>query len=181
MGLSDILQQYMTRPTGNEPAAADAHFDEVARAAPPAVVGQGLADAFRSDSTPPFGQMVAQMFGQSDPQQRAGVLNQLLRSVAPGVLSAIGGGVLGNLARGTSGPGAAAGAPSGAPPQVTPEQASQMTPAQVQEIANHAEQHDPSVLDSVGGFYAQHPQLVKTLGSAALAIALAGVANRMRS
>jgi hypothetical protein len=55
-----------------------------------------------------------------------------------------------------------------------------MTPAQVQEIATRAEQHDPSVLDHVGDFYAQHPQLVKTLGSAALAIALAGVANRMR-
>jgi hypothetical protein len=36
------------------------------------------------------------------------------------------------------------------------------------------------VLDRVGGFYAEHPQLVKTLGSAALAIALAGVANRMK-
>jgi hypothetical protein len=63
---------------------------------------------------------------------------------------------------------------------VTPEQASQLTPQQVQEIATRAEQHDPSVLDNIGGFYAQHPQLVKTLGSAALAIALAGVANRMR-
>lgn len=65
-------------------------------------------------------------------------------------------------------------------PQVTPEQASQLTPEQVQEIASRAEQHDPTVLDKIGGFYAEHPQLVKTLGSAALAIALAGVANRMR-
>ena len=37
------------------------------------------------------------------------------------------------------------------------------------------------VLDKVGNFYAQHPQLVKTLGSAAVAIALAGVSSRMRS
>jgi hypothetical protein len=37
------------------------------------------------------------------------------------------------------------------------------------------------LLDRIGRFYAQHPQLVKTLGSAALAIALAGVANRMRT
>ena len=170
MGLMDILQQYSgaTAPPG--PDIAVGHFDEVAGAAPTEILGQGLGDAFRSDSTPPFGEMVGRMFGQSNPQQQASVLNQLLRSIGPGVLSALGGGILGRML-----------APSNAGvPQVTPQQASQLTPEQVQEIAAHAEQHDPSVLDKIGGFYAQHPQLVKTLGSAALAIALAGVANRMR-
>jgi hypothetical protein len=66
-------------------------------------------------------------------------------------------------------------------PRITPQQASEVTPAEVQEIATKAEQHDPSVLDKVGGFYAEHPQLVKTLGSAALAIALAGISRRMRA
>ena len=51
-------------------------------------------------------------------------------------------------------------------PQLT-QQASQLTPEQVQEIATRAEHH--GVLDKVGGF-AEHPQLVKTLGSAALAV-----------
>ena len=81
----------------------------------------------------------------------------------------LGGGILGRMA-----------STGGGVPQVTPEQAAQVTPDQVQEIAARAEQHDPTVLDKVGGFYAQHPQLVKTLGSAALAIALAGIANRTR-
>ena len=115
--------------------------------------------------------MVSNMFGQSNPQQQAGVLNQLLRSIGPGVLAGLGGGLLGRLATPSN-----AGAS-----ELTPQQASQVTPAQVRDIATRAEQHDPSVLDKVGGFYAQHPQLVKTIGSAALAIALAGVANRMRS
>jgi hypothetical protein len=169
MGLMDILQQY-TRNTGVPDATTvHNHFDEVTRTAPTDTVGQGVADAFRAESTPPFGQMVGQMFGQSDPQQQAGVLNQLLRAVGPGVLSAVGGGILGRMA-----------STGGGVPQVTPEQASQVTPDQVQEIAARAEQHDPTVLDKVGGFYAQHPQLVKTLGSAALAIALAGIANRTR-
>jgi len=170
MGLMDILQQYANRADASDPATAHEHFDEVARAAPPEVLGQGLGDAFRDDRTPPFGEMVGQMFGQSNPQQQASVLNQLLRSIGPGVLAALGGGILGRSTASTH---------SGAP-QLTPEQASQLTPAQVQEIAARAEQHDPSVLDKIGGFYAEHPQLVKTLGSAALAIALAGVANRMR-
>jgi hypothetical protein len=104
-------------------------------------------------------------------QQQAGVLNELLRSGGPGVLAALGGCILGRMS-----------APANAGvPQVTTQEASQRTPRQVQEIAAKAEQHDPGVLDKIGGFYAQHPQIVKTLGSAALAIALAGVANRMRS
>jgi hypothetical protein len=72
VGLMDILQQY----TANAGGSADAHqhFDEVARQAPPEVLGQGVADAFRNDQTPSFGEMVGQMFGQSNPQQQAGVL-----------------------------------------------------------------------------------------------------------
>ena len=170
MGLMDILRQYTSSTAASNSDNAHEHFDEVARAAPPAILGQGVADAFRADNTPPFGEMVGKMFGQSNSQQQAGVLNQLLRSLGPGVLSALGGGILGRMA-----------APAnGGVPQMTPEQAAQVTPEQVQEIATRAEQHDPSVLDKIGGFYADHPQLVKTLGSAALAIALAGVANRMR-
>jgi hypothetical protein len=113
--------------------------------------------------------MVGQMFGQSNPQQRAGVLNQLLQSLGPGVLAPLGG-IFGH-GNTAAGPGV---------PQVTPDQAARVTPEQVQEIAAKAEAHDPSVLDRIGGFYAQHPDLVKTLGSAALAITLAGVASRMR-
>ena len=170
MGLMDILQQYTHSPAVANANIAHEHFDEVARAAPPGILGQGVADAFRADNTPPFGEMVGQIFGRSNPQQQAGVLNQLLRSIGPGVLSALGGGILGRMS-----------APAnGGAQQMTPQQASQLTPEQVQEIATKAEQHDPSVLDRVGSFYAEHPQLVQTLGSAALAIALAGVANRMR-
>lgn len=171
MGLTDILDKYSNQTTAADPNAAHTHFDEVATAAPKEVLGQGLGDAFRADSTPSFGEMVSHMFGQSDPQQRAGVLNNLLHSVGPGLASLLGGGLLGRLT----------GSANGAVPELTPQQASQLTPEQVRDIATRAEQNDPGVLDRVGGFYAQHPQLVKTLGSAALAIALAGVANRMRA
>lgn len=171
MGLMDILQRYTGDAAVRNPQMAHEDFDHVAGTAPSNVLGHGVADAFRADSTPPFGDMVSQLFGRSNPQQQAGLLNQLLRSLGPAVLSSLGGGILGRM----SAPG------STGVTQVSPEQASQLTPEQVKEIAAHAEQHDPSVLDRVGGFYAQHPQLVKTLGSAALAIALAGVSNRMRS
>ena len=63
------------------------------------------------------------------------------------------------------------------PAAVTPEQASQLTPEQVQAIASHAEQHSPGIIDKMSGFYAQHPGLIKTLGSAALTIALSSMAH----
>ena len=89
MGLMDILQQYTNGASAADANAARTHFDQVASAAPTEVLGQGVADAFRDESTPSFGAMVGQMFGQSDSQQRAGVLNELLRSVGPGVLAAL--------------------------------------------------------------------------------------------
>ena len=37
----------------------------------PVALAQGIAHSFRSDRTPPFADMVGQMFGQADPDQRA--------------------------------------------------------------------------------------------------------------
>ena len=163
MGLMDILQQYAQRPTSTE-----TDFDEVAPQVPPDVLGHGVAQAFRSDQTPPFGNMVSQMFGNSNPQQRAGLLTQLLASVGPALLGRLAGGALGRFAQG------------GNAAPVTPDAAAQVTPDEVREIAAEAEKKDPSVLDRIGGFYGQHPDLVKGLGGAALAIALGQIATRMR-
>jgi hypothetical protein len=170
MDLGNLLQKYLNVPAGTPAADASSHFDQVAQHASPEVLGQGISDALRSDQTPPLGEMVSQIFSKANPQQQAGMLNQILGSLGPGVLASLGGGALGGLA-GQLGAGTA---------QVTPQQASQISPQQVQDLANHAEQHSPGVFDQLGNFYAQHPQLVKTLGSAALTIALAKVANRMR-
>jgi len=167
MGLMDILQQYAVRPT-------DTHqdFEEVAQQVPPDILGSGLAQAFRSDQTPPFGNIVSQLFGNSNPSQRVGLLNELLRSAGPAVLSSIAGGALGKLLHGSNA--------GGAPAQVTPETAREITPEQASEIAAAAQKSDPGILDRVGSYYAQHPQVVKGLGGALLAVALGHMANRMQ-
>ena len=164
MGLLDILKQYAD-PAGIEPDRVGGHFDEVAQQSNPNDLGNGVAAAFRSDATPPFGQMVGDLFGRSDPQQRAGILNQIIRSVGAGGLASIAGGVLGRVLGG-------AGATVGNAPTITPEQASSISPQDAAQIAEHAEKKDPSIMDRAGEFYAQHPDLVKGLGAAALAIAL---------
>jgi hypothetical protein len=170
--LGSLLQQYAGNNPAN-PAQAEDDFDQVAQNAPPSDLAQGVTEAFRSDQTPPFPQMVGQLFGQSDSGQRAGMLNQLLGSIGPSVLSSIAGGALGNLFGGHSDANAAA-------PQLTPEQASTMTPEQVQQIAEKAEQHNPGIVDRMGEFYAEHPQLVKGLGGAALALVLGRMAQGMK-
>jgi len=166
MNIMDILKQYADRPTDTQ-----TDFDEVARQVPPDVLGNGIAQAFRSDQTPSFGTMIGSLLGGSNSQQRAGLLNQLIGAIGPTLLSGIAGGALGKLIQGARG---------GAKPNLTPSDADQITPQQVQEIAVAAEKEDPSVLDRVGAFYAQHPEVVKMLGGAALAIALGQMATRMK-
>jgi hypothetical protein len=168
MGLLDLLQQYANAQPGNAADDAADHFSEITRSAPPADVGQGLAAAFRSDQTPAFGQMVSQLFGQANPQQQSGMVNQLLGALGPSAIAALAGGGLGKL---LSGPGEA---------QLGTDQVAQMTPEHVQQLAEHAERQDPSIIDKMSGFYAQHPELVKTIGSAALTIALSKIATNMR-
>ncbi|MDQ3817894.1 MAG: hypothetical protein M3362_09400 [Acidobacteriota bacterium] len=124
MGLMDqlggLLQQYAGAQAAEAPATVHDDFDQVAEQAPQSNLADGLSAAFRSDQTPPFGQMVGHLFGNASGQQRAGI----------------------------------------------------------QEIAAQAEKQNPSVVDQISGFYAQHPKLVKTLGAAALTLVLARIAQR---
>ncbi len=45
-------------------------------------------------------------------------------------------------------------------------------------MAAHAEKQDPSIVDRVGSFYGQHPDLVRGLRAMALAALLGRVAKR---
>jgi hypothetical protein len=162
--LGGLVQQFAGGQAS--PAAAEQHFDQVAQAAPAGALATGLADAFRSDQTPAFGQLAGQLFGNSNGQQKAGLLNALIAAAGPALLSGGAGAMLGRLAGGGNRP-------------LTPQEADQVPTDVVNQLATHAEKHDPSVVDQVSGFYAQHPTLVKTLGGAVLSVALAKMANRM--
>ena len=63
---------------------------------------------------------------------------------------------------------------------LTASQAQQIPPVVVQQLADHAEKANPSIVDSLSNFYAQHATLVKTLGGGALTIALAKIAERQQ-
>ena len=168
--VSNVLQNYAQPNQAAAPEEVASHFHQVAQTAPPADLAGGLAAMFHSEQTPPFGQMIGQLFSNSNGAQRANLLNTLLSSgAATGILS--------QLSK-TAGISLPAGLGSTTP--ITPETAAQIPASAVEEAAAQAQQHDPSIIERVSEIYAQHPTLVKTLGTVAMGIALSHLANRGR-
>ncbi|HET9577188.1 MAG TPA: hypothetical protein VFP44_05135 [Usitatibacter sp.] len=153
MGLLDSLMQAVGG--GGEAQ----QFNQVAQSAPSDVLSKGLAAAFSSEQTPAIGSMVAQLFSQSSGAQQAGMLNHLIAALGPGVVSGLAGGTLAGVIK----PGQS---------QITPEQAAQLTPKQVEDVVNHANEVHPDVASQLGDFYAQHRGLINTLGGIAATVAL---------
>ncbi len=172
MGLLDNLGDLVKGVAGGSASAADVHeaYDKVSQAVPQSSLADGLAHAFNSDQTPPFAQMLSGLFNQSSPEQKAGLLNQMMAKLGPGGVS--------QILAGAGGLGGLSGVLSGG--SVTPEQAQQISPQQVQALAQSAEKKDPSIVDAAAGFYAQHPTLVKTIGAAALALLVSRVSQARR-
>ena len=100
--------------------------------------------------------MAAQLFANGNSQQQAGVLNGLMATLGPALISKFAG----------SAPNSplAALLQSGS---VTPAQAASVSPADVEALTSHAQNQDPSIIDRVSAIYAQHPVLIKSLGAAA--------------
>ena len=166
MNLIEILGRYTGDVRRAPPQPEVEHdFDLVAHEAAPDAMQDGIAEAFRSDATPPFEEMVAQLFEHSDPRVRAGLLDNLLAGLGPTALGA--GGGLADVWRRY-----AAGA------RVSPDRAANIDPLEVQEVARQARKQNPGVLERVSRFYARHPELVRNLGSAAMSIALSRIARR---
>lgn len=165
--VGSLLRQYTTGSGAAAQPAPDVHqhFDQVSQAVPGGVLAEGIAAAFKSDRTPELGQMLSNLFSQSNGEQKAGLLNHLIASIGPSTLM--------QAASGT----ALAGLLSGGKSQVTEAQAAQISPQDVQQLAAHA-QNNPNLVDTLSNFYAEHKGLVKTLGGGALAIILAKIGQK---
>src|SRR5215475_6074081 len=136
--INNIINRYAGAGAGTASAPANPHEDyrAVAQAAPPQVMADALAHTFRSDQTPSFPEMVSSLFRESDPNQRAGLLNQIIGAIGPAALSNIPGlrDLAGSIGQGQN---------------VSPQQASQVSPEQVQKAAVQAERSNPSIVDQV--------------------------------
>ncbi|HEY2904625.1 MAG TPA: hypothetical protein VGJ29_01920 [Vicinamibacterales bacterium] len=163
MGLLDnltgMLSQYASgaAPSGD----AGAHFEQVAQSVDSGTVAQGIAAVLRSDQTPPFAQLASQLFASGSSAQKMAMINTLLSSVSPEQRSQLSALIPG----------------LGAASAVTSVQAAAVSPTALQTLAQHAEQHDGGIVDKMSTLYAAHPTLVKTLGSAAMMIAMRKIAE----
>jgi len=171
-----ILQQYSGgNNSSQQQNQVEDDFDQIAQNSPHDHLADGLGEAFRSNQTPPFGNMVGQLFGQADTHQRTGMVNQLLGALGPGLVGSL-------LSRGIGGGSPLGGILNRAAGQqqfqLRPEDVDQLSPEEVQELAAHAERENPGIIDHMSRFYAQNPTLVKALGGAALAIALGKMSQR---
>jgi len=165
-----MLQKYAGTSAAQAPASTTEDFRNVSQSAPRESIANGLAEAFRSDQTPPFSSMLGSLFGQSNGQQKAGVLNALIAALGPSAASQI-------LAR--SGAENHLGPLMEGNKEVSPEFAEQVPPQALQHVAEAAEQKDPDVLHRVSQIYADHPKLIQTLGAGALAVIMGKMANKL--
>jgi hypothetical protein len=163
-GIGDLLRQYSAG--GGNNANVEQHFDQVAQSVPASSLANGLTEAFHSQQTAPFPQMAAQLFGNGNNQQQASVLNGLVGALGPAVIA--------KFAASSPNSPLASLLQSGS---VTPAQAGTINPADVEALASHAQGQDPSIVDRVSAIYAQHPVLIKSLGAAALTIAMKKIAD----
>lgn len=164
MSMFDNLKNVLAQYTSGTASAqdAEAHFHEVSQSADQGTLAAGISETMRSDQTPPFGQLVSQLFANASPDQKAGMLNALLGALPAEQRSQFGGMI----------PGADAST------SVSGTQASAVPPNTVGTIAERAEQHNPAIIDKMSTFYAQHPTLVKTLGTAAMMMVMRNIAAR---
>ena len=163
MGLLDSLLSNAGEP------GVDGAFDQMAGSVPAGTLAGGIAHAFNSDQTPPFPEMLSGLFAESNPQQKAGLLNQIVAAIGPAAAAEL---------ASAAGLGGLAGALSGG--NVTPQQAQQISPDQVQVLAHEAAKKNSSIVDMAAGFYAQHPALVKSIGVGALALLMSKISQARR-
>ena len=172
MGPLDTFNDVIRQATTENASEQDVHaaYDQVADIVPEEALAGGLTDAFNSDQTPPFEQMLSGLFEQSSSSQKAGILNQILGALGPGglqqLLGSLGGlgGLAGVLSRG----------------RVTPAEADNVSRDDVQVLAQHAAKTNPSIVDVAARFYAQHSGLVKAIGAGALSLLMARMSQPRR-
>ena len=163
--LVGIFDQYRNASVANPPQNVQQDYQRTVEAVPSSHLVDALGEAFRSRETPPFGQMVTSLFANSNPDQRAGILNHLLSAVGPGALGSLALGSLGGVLRGGKA-------------NISPEQAKLVSPEDVHQLAEHAEKQNPSIIDHASQFYSQHPKLVQALGAGSLALIMSHISKR---
>src|SRR5262252_6463093 len=132
--VTDIVERYQSGSSGQTTdTATHEDFQQVVQSAPQEAVTNGIAGMFRSNDTPPFAEMISNLFSESNQSQRAGLLNHLLSAIPPSTLACLPG--LSSLGE----------SPAGNRDAVE-RAAGELSPDEIHQIATHAEARDPGVV-----------------------------------
>jgi hypothetical protein len=154
--IGGLLDQYASGQGAASREEAQQHYDQIARHVPPDVLRGEIGPALGGLDASQVEERVGRSAAQMTPEQRGGMLSGLL-----GGLAGAGGlrDVLGRI---------------GVDPTVAsnPQNAS---PQDVAKVAAYAKDNRPDLFHKAMGFYAEHPMLVKTMGT----LAVAAIAKRL--
>jgi hypothetical protein len=146
--LGPLLNQYAGGHAAASEAEAHQHYDQIAGAVPPHELAPTIGPALSTLPPNEVRDRVGASAAKMTTQQRGSMVQNILAGLGPqvaGVLSSLG--LNPSLAQ-------------------NPESA---TPADAGALAAHVQQERPAVFNQAMAFYAQHPMLVKTLGTVAIA------------
>ncbi len=148
--IGNLLSQYQNGNGATNREEARRHYDEIARAVPPTVLADVIGPAVGTLGTEQVRERVQNSATEMSSAQRGSFLQTLLGALGGG------GDLKGILNRIGVSPAVAA------DPQAA-------TPEEVGKVAAYAHEHRPEIFDKAMGFYAEHPMLVKILGTLAIA------------
>src|SRR5881394_2451518 len=99
MSIFDRIQDVIGKANQGNASDQEVHaaYDQVAQAVPKDTLAEGLSHTFKSDQTPPFEQMVTNLYQQSNPAQKdPSVMDRAADFYAhhPGLVKAAGAGAL---------------------------------------------------------------------------------------
>ena len=159
MSLLDQLSRVFKSAMGDNVSEQDAHqhYDQIASNVPREQLGAAIGPAMSNLDSGDVQQRIANSASQMNSNQRGSLLGMLLGGLGGG-----GGNIGGLLSQ------------LGVDPSVqnNPQNAS---PEDLGKVAAHAQSNSPDVFHKAMGFYADHPTLVKALGTAVIA----GVARHL--
>jgi len=155
MGFMDQIGGLLNQYTGGggpySQAEAAEHYDQIHQAVPTDLLGSIIGPALGALSTDHVQDRIYDSAQAMQPAQRAGFLESLLGAFQsscaniPALLAQLG------------------------INQAVASNPYNATPEEVAKLAAHAHENNPSVLQQAMSFYAQHPTLVKMLGTMAIA------------
>jgi hypothetical protein len=154
--LGGLLDDYANGRGATSREEAHEHYDQIARHVPPDVLRGEIGPALGGLEAPQVEERIGRSAAQMTPEQRGGLLSGLLGGLAGG------GGLRDALGR------------IGVDPRIAsnPQEAS---PQDVGKVAAYAKDNQPDLFHKAMGFYAEHPVLVKTMGT----LAVAAIARRL--